>query len=60
MHNGVQDEHYTWVGRALLWTLEVGSGDNWNNDLKTAWTRCYTTLTEGMMNAAKNTEKEIA
>ena len=60
VHYGVQDEHYTQVGRALLWTLEAGLGDNWNNDLKTAWTVCYTTLAEAMMNASKNTEKEMA
>ena len=59
VHYGVHDEHYTDVGRALLWTLEAGLGDNWNNDLKNAWTDCYTTLAEAMMSASKNTEKEL-
>ncbi|MEO6229519.1 MAG: globin family protein [Ferruginibacter sp.] len=49
---GVTDEHYTMVGRALLWTLQTGLDDKWNDELKKAWTVCYTTLAEAMMTAA--------
>lgn len=49
---GVADEHYTMVGTALLWTLQTGLADQWNDELKEAWTVCYTTLAEAMMTAA--------
>ena len=48
---GVKDEHYTYVGRALLWTLEKGLGEHWNEKSKQAWTACYTILAETMINA---------
>lgn len=50
---GVKDEHYTQVGKALLWTLEQGLGEAWNEQLKTAWTACYTLLAEAMMEASR-------
>ena len=50
---GVKDEHYTLVGKALLWTLEQGLGAAWNEELKTAWTACYTLLAEAMMDASR-------
>ena len=56
VHYGVKDEHYTAVGRALLWTLEKGLGSEWNDELKSAWTNCYTVLAEAMMEAANQTE----
>jgi len=59
LHYGVQDEHYTQVGRALIWTLEAGLADKWNRDLKEAWTLCYTTLAEAMMKAAKVPEQGL-
>ena len=46
---GVRDEHYAAVGTALLWTLEQGLGEHWNEELKTAWTEVYTTLANAMM-----------
>jgi nitric oxide dioxygenase len=49
---GVQTEHYTTVGQALLWTLEKGLGDKWTEDLKAAWTECYTVLSSAMIGAA--------
>ncbi|MEO5685621.1 MAG: globin family protein [Chitinophagaceae bacterium] len=50
---GVQDEHYTLVGRALLWTLQKVLANSWNKELEQAWITCYTTLAEIMMKAAK-------
>ncbi|MEO5942840.1 MAG: globin family protein [Ferruginibacter sp.] len=54
-HNkyGVENEHYTAVGSALLWTLEQGLGAKWNEDLEGAWTEVYTTLSGAMMHAQK-------
>ena len=39
---GAQAEHYTVVGEALLWALEQGVGDAWNDDVASAWTKLYT------------------
>lgn len=52
---GVKKEHYEKVGQALLWTLEQGLGDNWNEELKEAWTTCYITLADAMIGAAAYT-----
>jgi len=57
---GVKEEHYTVVGAALLWTLEQGLGDNWNEELKEAWTVCYITLSSAMINAAEYVKKDAA
>jgi hemoglobin-like flavoprotein len=56
---GVKEEHYTAVGTALLWTLEKGLENNWNEELKEAWTVCYITLSSAMINAAE-CEKQVA
>jgi hemoglobin-like flavoprotein len=50
---GVQPSHYVIVADSLLWTLEKGLGDQWNEEVKQSWTRLYTILAEIMMNAAK-------
>jgi hemoglobin-like flavoprotein len=57
---GVKPEHYIIVGDALIWTLEQGLGENWNEDVKTAWIGCYTILSSAMIGAASNEEKEAA
>ena len=49
---GAQPGHYPVVGEALLWTLERGLGDGWNNDVAAAWTAAYTTLANFMINEA--------
>lgn len=56
---GVEDGHYILVGRALLWTLEAGLGENWNPCLKNAWANCYTMLAEAMIKAAKTKEPQL-
>jgi hemoglobin-like flavoprotein len=55
-HNayGVEPKHYDMVGEALLWTLEQGLGDKWNDELLQAWSTLYTTLSEVMINASQN------
>ena len=55
---GVKDEHYSAVGTALLWTLEKGLGDYWNDEVRTAWTEIYITLAGAMMAAQKEETKQ--
>jgi hemoglobin-like flavoprotein len=45
---GVKDEHYPLVGNALLWTLKVGLGPHWNEEVKDAWGACYNILAGAM------------
>jgi hemoglobin-like flavoprotein len=49
---GVKPNHYDAVGATLLWTLEQGLGKDWNEDVKEAWTVCYTLLSKTMIGAA--------
>jgi hemoglobin-like flavoprotein len=49
---GVRDEHYDTVGVALLWTLEQGLGDAFDDDVRDAWTAAYTLLATTMKEAA--------
>ena len=49
---GVQAEHYTTVGAALLWTLEQGLGEAFTPEVKEAWTAAYTLLATVMQDAA--------
>ena len=50
-HNkyGTLPDHYAVVGACLLWTLEKGLGDKWNNETKEAWTADYALLAEAMI-----------
>jgi hemoglobin-like flavoprotein len=57
---GVREEHYTEVGGALLWTLQKGLGEQWNEELKEAWTACYVTLSSAMIEAAGYVKKDAA
>jgi hemoglobin-like flavoprotein len=57
---GVMPEHYAAVGAALLWTLEQGLGDQWNDELKEAWTTCYTILSGAMISASEYTTQDAA
>ncbi|PSR55354.1 hemoglobin [Adhaeribacter arboris] len=52
---GVKAEYYSLVGNALLWTIERGAGNEWNNTIKEAWLACYTLLANTMMAATKPT-----
>ena len=50
---GVRPAHYKLVGKALLWTLEQGLGNDWTEEVKDAWANCYTVLSDTMINAAR-------
>jgi Hemoglobin-like flavoprotein len=46
---GVKPEHYEPVGAALVWTLKVGLGSEWNEELQNAWVKCYGILANAMI-----------
>jgi hemoglobin-like flavoprotein len=60
VHYGVKVEHYTAGGEALLWTLEKGLAEQWNEELKEAWTVCYNILSSAMISAAEYTKQNAA
>jgi len=49
---GVTYAHYETVGAALLWTLETGLADHWNDDLAAAWQAAYWAIADIMRGAA--------
>jgi hemoglobin-like flavoprotein len=50
---GVTERHYETVGAALLWTLEMGLGRAFTDDVKEAWATVYTLLATTMQDAAR-------
>jgi hemoglobin-like flavoprotein len=48
----VKPEHYALAGRALLATLEIGLGDAWNDDMKSAWSTAYGALSQVMIESS--------
>lgn len=48
---GVLPKHYAMVGTALLWTLEKGLGNDWNEDTKQAWAACYQLISDRVLAA---------
>ena len=46
---GVHPQHYDMVGVALLWTLEKGLGDEWNEELAEAWRAAYGIIADAML-----------
>ena len=57
---GVKPDHYRVVGDALLWTLEKGLSENWNSEVKEAWSNCYQVLSSAMINASELTAQHAA
>ena len=50
---GVKTAHYNYVGQSLLWTLEKGLGNDWNDETAEAWRDCYTILSSTMIDGTK-------
>ena len=50
---GVKDKDYDTVGEALIWTLGEGLGENFTDEIKSAWIETYTILATTMKEAAK-------
>jgi hemoglobin-like flavoprotein len=48
---GVQAEHFTPVGAALLWTLAQGLGDEFTPQVEDAWATAYGLLSQAMIDA---------
>lgn len=53
---GVEDRHYDTVGEALLWTLQQGLGNAFNEETRAAWSRVYGLLAATMRAAAAEPE----
>ncbi len=49
---GVLNKHYDTVGEALIWTLGQGLGDDFTDDVKSAWLETYTIVSSTMKDAA--------
>lgn len=46
---GVKPAHYKMVGSALMWTLKKGLGSEWNQEIEEAWSDCYQSLADIMI-----------
>jgi hemoglobin-like flavoprotein len=46
---GVKPAHYASVSEALLWTIEQGLGNEWNEEVRQAWKACYEALTQTIL-----------
>ena len=46
---GVNPYHYNLVGIALLWTLHKSLGNDWNDEVRSAWVNCYSILSGTMI-----------
>jgi hemoglobin-like flavoprotein len=55
---GVRNRHYDVVGAALLWTLEIGLGTGWTNELAEAWKNAYGRVAQAMIEGAESPEPE--
>ena len=53
---GVEDAHYETVGEALIWALEQGLGDQFTEDVRSAWLEVYGLLSTVMREAAAEIE----
>ena len=57
---GVKEQHYKAVGTALLWTLQQGLGNDWDEKVKEAWASCFNILSATMINASGYKNRRIA
>jgi len=57
---GVTEQHYATVGEALLWTLEKGLGEAFDDQMREAWTAAYVTLAQTMHAAAQEATEAAA
>jgi hemoglobin-like flavoprotein len=56
---GVQEDHYTTVGAAWLWTLRHGLGTQFTPAVEAAWAEAYSWLTDTMQ-AASEASMDVA
>lgn len=50
---GVRPAHYKKVGKALIWTIKNGLGNDWTPELENAWNKCYNSLMNFMINVSE-------
>lgn len=50
---GVQEEHYSYVAEALMWTLEHVLDGDMTDDVREAWTQLYSFLSGVMIEASR-------
>lgn len=55
---GVRSEHYESVGIALVWTLEQGLGEAFDDETREAWAAAYGTLASVMIAAAHDAARD--
>lgn len=46
---GVKPAHYNMVGKALLYTLQKKLGNQWTDEVRSAWINCYSILSGTMI-----------
>ena len=46
---GVKPVHYNMVGKALLYTLQKVIGNEWTDEIRSAWINCYSILSGTMI-----------
>ena len=56
----MRSEHYESVGIALLWTLEQGLGDAFDDETREAWATAYGTLASVMIAAAEDAARDAS
>ena len=50
---GVKTVHYSMVGKALLYTLQKTLGNEWTDEVRSAWINCYSILSGTMITVSK-------
>jgi hemoglobin-like flavoprotein len=58
--HGVREEHYDSVAAALLWTLDRGLGETFDDEAADAWATAYSAIAAVMIEAAADIGREAA
>jgi hemoglobin-like flavoprotein len=53
---GVKEQHYDTVGSALIWTLQEGLGQDFNDEVCEAWVQAYQLLSSVMQQGANEAQ----
>lgn len=47
----VKPIHFAWIGTTLVWTLRQGLGIDWTEEVGKAWTDCYASIADTILNS---------